>query len=538
MMRRLLLVSGLSACALAGNSSDSVNQAALGAASVSLSSSNATINQTSDTSWSLSKTGSVNTSSKTVTWTITATKGTTVSGQLIVSGFMAVTNGGGQNATIGNIVVNLQKKSGSTWTSVSADVADATNDDAATTAHIDAKASSENKSTFTENGASGELKFMDANSNTVFSLVPEKVIAPGATQNLLFSAVFDNNQLHLANNASVRAEVIVTFGNSTSHAPSAQNVDINGNGIIDADEGWVRSVPTRLGLTVPAAHASNGTVTITDSASDITTTGDVTFSNAQFNLGATSGTVTVSYSGGANGGKITNCAHATGSGTTQQVGGFQFPVVGGTNLTACDTEDVGADACTDGAPGCGWKDGDLTTYTQGEWGADTSNTAAPALLESNYRNVYAATFFDLIVGGTFTMTFDSATAVENYLAQSGAAAALDASLSDPTTSASGKFGGDVVTLQLNIDFSDAGLLASSTGIKLGDLTLCNTGVTALNGATVRQFQAAVNALLGGGSSSYGTIANLQPIAVDINTAFDDGTPSSFAQASLVNGACP
>ena len=42
------------------------------------------------------------------------------------------------------IVVNLQTKSGSNWVSKSADVADATNDDAATVAHVDAHASSEN----------------------------------------------------------------------------------------------------------------------------------------------------------------------------------------------------------------------------------------------------------------------------------------------------------------------------------------------------------------------------------------------------------
>ena len=539
MMRRLLVISCLSACALAGNPSDSVIEATTGAASVSLTSSNATINQTSDTSWSLSKTGSVNTSSKTVTWTITATKGSTVGGQLIVSGFMGVTNNGGQTATIGNIVVNLQKKSGSSWKSVSVDVADATSDDAATTASIDPKASSENISTFTENSASGELKFTDASSNSVFSLVPEKVVAPGATVNLLFSAVFDNNVLHLANNTAVRAEVIVTFGNSTSHAPSAQNVDINGNGTIDADEGWVRSVPTRLGLTVPAAQGDNASVTISDSASNITTTGDVTFSNAQFNLGATSGTVTVTYSGGANGGKITNCATATGSGTTQQVSGYNFPIVGGVNLTACDTEDVGADTCTEGAAGCGWKNGDLTTYDQSAWG--DSSTAAASNLNSNYTNVYAGTLGILEVGvagsAGFSMQFETAAAVISYLPAIGSAAALDADLLDPTTSNSGQFGGDVVALRLNVDFSDAGDLAAAIPTRFGDLTLCGfTSQPALNGTTVRQFLAMASTLLGGGSATY-SIADIDPITISLNNAFGGGTASSFAQAHLAVGAC-
>jgi len=507
-----------------------------GTANVALSTSNAAITQTSNTAWTLAKTGAVNTSSKTVTWTINATKQSTKAGQLVVTGFVAVTNSGTANATIGNIVANLQTKSGSSWQSVSADCADATHDDAATSCKIDPKASSENLAVFAENAASGSLKFMDANANTVFSLVPEQGIAPGATVTLLFAATFDNTVLHLSAGQGVRAEVIVTFGHSTANKPSAENVDINGNGVIDADEAWVRSIPTRLGLTVPAQQADNSTLTIHDAASNITTTGDVTFSNAQFSIGATSGTVTVSYNSGANGGKITNCATGTGAGTTVNVGGFVFPVDGSVGLQACNTQDIGpTPTCTAGTLGCGWQTGNLTTYTQGEWGGDVTTTAAKELLEADFTTVYTATFFKLVVGGTFTMTFDSPVAIENYLAQSGAAAPLDANLGDPTTSASGKFGGDVVSLKLNVDFSDAGFTTSSAGLKFGDLTICNTGLSSLNGVTVRQFLNATNSLLGGGTSSYGSIDDLQPIAVDLNTAFADGVPSTFAQTSLVNG---
>lgn len=533
MLRPLLFVTVISACALAGDPSESVNQAALGAASVALSSSNAALTQTGDAAWSLQKTGSVDTSSKTVTWTITATKTATTSGQLVVTGFMGVTNSGGAGATIGNIVVNLQTRSGNTWKSVAADVADATSDDAATTAHIDPKASSENISTFQESSASGALAFMDASSNTVFSLVPEKTIAPGATVNLLFSASFDNHVLNLPTGRSVRAEVIVTFGNSTSHAPSAQNVDINGNGHVDSDEAWVRSVPARLGLTVPSQVGDNGTLTITDSASNIKTTGTVSFTNPSFNIGATSGTVTVSYDGGANGGKITNCAEGTGAGTTITVGGFVFPVVAGASLEACDTEEIGADTCTEGAAGCGWKTGDLTTYDQGGWDGNPGST-----LTSGYSSVYGGG--SLIVGGGFGLAFSDANAVLAYLPASGTARPLTASLQDPTDTASGVFGGDVVALQLDIDFSDAGRLAGSTGYKFGDLTLCSMTPSSLNNLSVRQYAAIANALLGGGSSGGFTgadITTLDPITADISAAFAGGEPSSFAQSHLVRGSC-
>jgi hypothetical protein len=506
-------------------------------AAVTLSTASAALTQTGTTAWTLAKTGAVNTTTKTVTWTITATKGTTTAGQLVVSGLMAVTNTGTAGATIGNIVVALQQKSGASWTSLSADVADATHGDAATTAHIDPKASSENLATVTENTASGSLQFLDAHANTLFALEPEQTIAPGATVTLLFSARFDNTVLKLPAGQAVRAEVIVSFGHSTANKPSAENVDINGNGVIDTDEAWVRSIPTRLGLAVPAQQADNSTLTIHDAASNMTTTGDVTFSNAQFSIGATSGTVTVSYNSGATGGKITNCATGTGAGTTVNVGGFVFPVDGSVGLQACNTQDIGATpACTPGALGCGWSDGNMTTYVQSEWGGDASSTTAKSLLETDFNSVYAGAFGVLRVGGVFTMSFDGAPAVEAYLPQTASPGALDATLDDPTTSASGAFGGEVVTLKLNVDFSDAGFLTGPAGLKFGDLTICNSGVTALNGASVRQFLAAANQLLGGGTSTYGTISDLQPIAVDLNSAFLDGTPSTFAQTSLVNGS--
>ena len=52
-----------------------------------------------------------------------------------------LTGVGSKGATVGNIVVNLQTKSGSNWTTRSSDVADATNGDAATSAHTDPHAS-------------------------------------------------------------------------------------------------------------------------------------------------------------------------------------------------------------------------------------------------------------------------------------------------------------------------------------------------------------------------------------------------------------
>jgi len=263
-----------------------------GKADLSLRNSSARLTLTSDTEWTLEKTGSL--SGSLVSWIITAIEGTTVAGHLVVNGQMTVTNSGSGPATVGNIVVNLQTKSGNQWATRSSDIADATSGDAATTANIHKAASSENLASFTENGASGSLNFMDATNNTIFSLVPQVMIGAGQTRALLFSAEFDNNNaaLQLTAGNQIRAEIIVSFGNAIANGNSTANVDINGNGAIDGDEARVRSVPSRLTMTVPAPVNGNGTVSLTDTIDDITATGDVTFTNATFNLGATSGTVT------------------------------------------------------------------------------------------------------------------------------------------------------------------------------------------------------------------------------------------------------
>jgi hypothetical protein len=538
-MTRLLIVlpAVLGACAMAGDPYGSIEQSSTAKAEVSLASSDAAFTLTSNTAWSLTKTGSVDTSAKTVKWTITATKGTTVAGQLVASGYMTVTNSGSAPATIGNVAVNLQAKAAGGWVSKSIDVADATSGDAGTSVQVDPRACTNNLSVLTENAASGPLQFMDASSNTAFSLVPEVTVAAGETKTLLFAATFDNRVLNLPVTSAVRAEVIVTFGNAGTHGPSVHDVDINGNGVIDADETSVRSIGTRIARQVPTQSTDNGSITIHDSSSNIKTTGTVTYSNAQFNIGATSGTVTVSYDGGTSGGKITNCATATGGGTTVTVGGFPFPIVSGANLSACDTEDIGADTCTPGAPNCGWADGQMLTYAQGAW---SSTGPASSVLNSHYNAVYFATgdLFDIGDSSKYVAQFDSASAVEAFMPQAGTAGVFTGSLADPTTSSAGVFGGDVAALKLNVDFNDAGYVTGTASVKLGDLLLCNVTPATLNGVTVRQFLATANSVIGASSTTY-TAVELDTLANRIDASFAGGAASTFAQSSLVNATmCP
>jgi hypothetical protein len=184
-----------------------------------------------------------------------------------------------------------------------------------------------------------------------------------------------------------------------------------------------------------------------------------------------------------------------------------------------------------------WHNGDLVTYNQAAWGA---GGVADATLLGNYFNVYAGTGGQFALGSTsgFTATWTDPTVLASYMPASGPASALDANLIDPTITSAGVFGGNVAALKLNVDFSDAGVLVGNVSLKFGDATLCNfSTLPALNGLSVRQFLGTVNTLLGGGSAAY-SIAQLDPVTAELNAAFFAGTPDTFAQQQLVNGACP
>jgi hypothetical protein len=468
-----------------------------------------------------------------VTWNITATKTATVSGQLLVQGELAVKNTGSGPATIGNIVVNLQARRNNQWKSVTVDVANASQGDAATTALIHKQASSEGLGKFVENAASGKLEFMDADANTVFSLSPQKTIGAGETTTLLFQASFDNTILNIAPGVPLRTETIVTFGNATANGNSTPNLDIDGSGSLSWDEAHVRSVPTRWGFDMPRQRSCNATPVLTDTLADIKAVG-VTVSNVHINLGATSGTVTATVSGT---GSVTNCAHLTSAHTHVAAGSSLFTLSPGIDLQACSQVDVsgGPPPCVAGSPTCRWKDGDERSFGQFQW--DSGTVAAP-LLVANFGTVYG-NFFEVGVASASSnsIIFQSATRLQDYLPQTGPAAPLTESTLNPTSTSSGSFGANTSALKLNIDFSDRNLLVHTATTPLGDVLLCNVVPAGLNGTSVRNLLAVSNTELGDGSSAYSAV-DLDALAANVNIAFLNGTPSTWALDHLFVGSCP
>ena len=601
--RILLFAIGAVVLAALAGFMTSPQRAAGGAAqaSITLTNCDAQFCYTHNNMWTLTKevsANSVSNGSGTVTWTVTATKsdgGTTFT----VHGGVTVINTGSAPATIGNIVVNLQKpnspKKGSNapYVSVAADVADATNGDAATSANIVAGGSQENattnalwgtnnytvsgaKGTFTETlGKSGALSFTDASNNSVFSLVPQPTIPVGGSVTLLYTASFDTSIL--VPGTAYRVESLVTFGNAGARGGSgstANNIDINGNASIDSDEANVRTVPCRHTLDpIPSTpDECNNSVTVTDTGA--TTTGTATTSNT---LGfdafpatisdTTSWTVSVDVNGGTDGGSVCNAASLDGeacTGTLNVIVGYtpyQYDefgnIIGGHEpiyatfecAAAADAED--SDCADVGAP-AGFQDGEYCTYGKGGY----HGSGAPGqLYDNNYLTVFPTGLTIGIADGagpkhnaSWAATSVGRTALKTYLTSpaGGANTALTADTSDATSTSGGDLPRQTAALTLSISFNAAGLNGTSTN--LGSLTLCNLAdgstigswtltaaqATALNGKSISQVLADANNALGGnGLPAYvGSFGDLNQLVTALNTSFEECQVSSFATTYL------
>jgi hypothetical protein len=561
-------------------------------ASITLQNSDAKYCYTHNNTWTLTKEVTGNTVENgvgTVTWTVTATKDSSGAATFTVHGGLTVTNTGSAPATIGNIVVNLQKpnspKRGSNapYVSIAADVADATNGDAATSAKIVAAGSQENpatnaawltnnytvsgaQGTFTETAGSGPLEFTDASDNTVFSLVPQPVIPVGGSVTLLYDATFSTSVLPPAG-TPMRVEALVTFGNAGARGGSGStgtNIDINGNGTLQADEANVRTVPTRVVLAaLPAApDECNDSVTVTDTGA--TTTGTVTTSNpVGFDAfpaaisSTTSWDVSVDVDSGTDGGNVCNEAQLDGAacgGTLNVIIGYD-PITGlpiyATYECAPAADADSSDCAQIGAPtGCTFNDTDYCTYDHGAY----AGPGAPGILyNNNFETVFSSGLTIGIADGagpkhnaTWTGNAAGRTSLKSALSGGGSPGALTADTLNASSISGGSLSKATAALTLNIGFNAVGL--NGTHTNLGSLTLCNlvegsmvgsftlTAAQAalLNGTSINQVLTDANNALGGnGLPAYvGSFGDLNQLVNALNGSFNSCTVSSFATTYL------
>ena len=180
---------------------------------------------------------------------------------------------------------------------------------------------------------------------------------------------------------------------------------------------------------------------------------------------------------------------------------------------------------------------DVITHTQSSWGANPTGTNAASLLLADYSSTYTPFgFFEVGISGTagYSILFTNGIAVNDYLPATGIGGPLTGDLFNPSLSMSGWIGGEVVALQLNVDFSDAGVLHGNLEFPFGDLQIQDLAShVAVNGMTVREFVAELNVKLGGGAGALpDSIVELGGLAQDINNVFAEGTVQQFARDHL------
>jgi hypothetical protein len=538
------IVAGLTLAGLAVFSQPAFAQQA----SITLVNCNNALCNANDTAWTLAKTpdSQSKTGDGTITWTVTATKGTTTHNFISVNGFITVKNTGTAPATIGNIVVNLQKpRTGPNtgacrnvpWVSAAADVANANNGDAATAANIVASAStdvagcdsaqgvgnyavSSAKGTFTETAGSGALGFT-LSDNTVFSVTPEYTLTPNASIDLLYTATFDNTVLGLTAGSSVRSEVIVTFGNSGARGgsgSSATNIDIDGDSITNTtDEKLVRSVPCRVTSGIPALVNGNSTVTLSDTSDDVSVIGtNVAASNFSTGIGTGTGsesiTGTTAYSvsvdevctppGSAT---VNNEAHLDGASSTVTVRGAQigtdqisglpiyaqydFVCVAGVALD----DDANATVACEAPPP---PPQNACTYTKGAY---QGGGVPGQIFDANFSTLFSGGLTVGINDGVgpkhdalWTASVPGPANLETYLisAASGPNTALGADTIDATSTDGGGLPRQTAALSLTLGFDAAGVLPNGNQ-SVGSLQLCNlVEGSAINAFTLSAAQAA------------------------------------------------
>lgn len=514
-------------------------------ASITLSNCNSELCNANNTDWSLDKTPHTQSvTSSTISWTVTGTRGATTDNFITVNGVMTVTNTGTANATIGNIVINLQKPAVKNaqkvpWVSVAADCADATSGDGATKCNIVAAASQENptvdsaqgvgnytvsgaRGTFTETpSVSGTLEFTDANSNTVFSLTPQVSLAPNQSLTLLYTATFDNTVLNLPVGSQVRAEAIVSFGNAGARGgsgASASNIDVNGDNIINSDETYVRSVPCRVTESIPALQNGNDTVALSDLFPDdvaVAGTGVSVGNPSGFGSSNISATTSVDPSvdevctppGAAT---INNTAHLDGDSSTVTVQGLQIGTDPLTGLPiyaqytfACVTG-VDLDASANAGVTCEEElppGKNACTYTQGGYqGRGTPGQ----IFNNNFSTVFASGLTIGINDGAgskhdalWTAAAPGPANLQTFLAGGGPSGALTADTTNATSVSGGALAEQTAALALNVGFA----LDSTSAVGAGNfaaLQVCNTGTSA-DGRTVADILADANTTLGDGN---------------------------------------
>jgi hypothetical protein len=184
---------------------------------------------------------------------------------------------------------------------------------------------------------------------------------------------------------------------------------------------------------------------------------------------------------------------------------------------------------------CDIPPGIYRTESQGSLGGTCNGGNAACIRDAYFDSVFTE---GLTVGGTYTILLTSAAAIENYLPATGQSSALTSNHTDPLTTESGVFGGQVVTLAIVLGFSEWGVPTYGAG--LGSLVI-PVGVHDPWGPfaswTVDEVFALANDVLGGNLAALPegiSLTDLGTVVQNINLNFH---PDTVSNGYVVEDSC-
>jgi len=532
----------------------------------------------------------INPNNEPFSYTVTVTEGGTKK-ILSGSGQIVVTNSGDLSAVLSSIVVNLEDltprtgdapgPSGLNWTVLGTAIA---------TESSDCEALGEARTCFGTlvQTAGANLVLFDSDSNDVIALsdvlpIPATIDndgdglrdedppdgidndgdglidEDGACEDAViinFEYEFDISDLGIEGPGDgivpsaddLRINLIATFGSAGKRGGSGASCteDANCNGTIDVDDTGtplvneseknnIRSVQQRLRFDPIACDPVCQTVTLTDDGAvsdnpSCVTVDSTTTIDEDIDATEVEGTTTV----------------RTVSGTVTCIGEDCNTVVTNMAMLICDDNSLitGSPATASFDVSCEAVEpppievGDFCTQTQGGWGQACNKTNpcgggnVGCFRDCNFAALFPS---GLIVGdpdgpdadSSFAILLTDSMAVEDYLPAGATPAALTADQTDPLTTSSGVFGGQLVAATLNVAVDDAGLRRDG-GTQpfpqgtLGTLIYVNCVNTNLLGLSVNDVLALANTAISGGGTPTGvTISDLSDALAVLNENFVD-----------------
>ncbi|MCC7502627.1 MAG: hypothetical protein IT229_08870 [Flavobacteriales bacterium] len=278
--------------------------------------------------------------------------------------------------------------------------------------------------------------------------------------------------------------VNINGATGTSHTATT-----SGSYTLVTGSGGCTSTSNGVNVTVAAAP--------TISCSANTTTGTVSVT-------ATGGAAPYSYSWNTSPAQYVQSAAVSTSGT------YTVTVSGSNGCsTVCSTAITMTDPCAG-----------TRTETQATWGATAASGSASNYLTNNFAAAFPA---GITIGCTRVLRLTSAAAVIAFLPASGAVAALpQGTLTNPTSSYTNQFAGELVALKISVRLDELNAAFSTSTVLLKDMVI-NTGT--FTGWTVQQLIDEADRKIGG-CTSYYTRASLNSALISINTGYVGGTTAS------------